>query len=240
MRIPRIYQNIDPVPQTLRLDENAARHLNTVLRLKVNDKFILFNGDGHEYLAVITNIKKHSIEAGIEDSILKDLESPLKIHLGQAISKGERMDFTLQKATELGVTEFTPLVSTRSEVRLKGERAEKKQMHWQKVITSACEQCGRNRIPQLHSSVSLPEWVKQSGEGTKLILNHTATHRLKDISLQNAIFLLAGPEGGFTQEEKSYAEANGFLSVRMGPRVLRTETAALVAITALQWVAGDF
>lgn len=239
MRIPRIYQHRSlSRHDTFLLDEIATRHL-MVLRLSEQDKLILFNGEGQEFEAYIKKIKRNAIEVTIAEVIDKNVESNLNIHLGQAISKGDRMDLTLQKATELGVCEITPLFSTRSEVHLKGEREQKKLNHWQKVIISSCEQCGRNRIPTLHPPMDIHQWIKNCQQGSKLMLDHRSEQRLKNISLSESIFLLVGPEGGLTFEEKLFANQNEFIGIHLGPRILRTETAAMVAITALQLQIGD-
>jgi 16S rRNA (uracil1498-N3)-methyltransferase len=241
MRIPRIYQAGKFATHAL-LDESAARHLISVLRLSEGDKLILFNGDGLEYPAIMTKVKKSKVEVEISSAIpnTKNLESPLKIYLGQGISKGERMDLTLQKATELGVTSITPIFSARTEVHLKGEREIKKCQHWEKVIISSCEQCGRNIVPILHTPIHIYEWIKNTGPGSKILLDHESTIGFKELDLENPVYLLAGPEGGFSLEEKDYAKAHQFIGVSLGPRVLRTETAALAAISTLQILKGDF
>lgn len=243
MRVPRIYQEKKFSHHTI-LDENAGRHLISVLRKSVGDKLILFNGDGLEYPATITRVKRMQVEVELSlplsHPIVKDLESPLKISLGQAISKGERMDLTLQKATELGVSEITPLFSARSEVHLKGDRESKKMQHWHRILQSGCEQCGRNVLPILHPPISILEWIKNSGIGTKILLDHHSSIRLKDLKLASPVYLLAGPEGGFSLDEKDYAMKYDFKGISLGPRVLRTETAALAAISVLQSLQGDF
>lgn len=241
MRVPRIFQE-GPLQahQRLLLDGDATRRLMSVLGLKTGDKLILFNGDGLEYPSIISQVTHHKLEVEIKDCIDKNVESPLDIHLGQVISKGERMDYTLQKATELGATSITPLFSTRSEVRLKGEREERKMIHWQKILVSACEQCGRNRIPTLYSPQTVEVWVHRvSDYQTKLLLDHRSQNSLKDISVMGPIALLIGPEGGLTFQEKQYAEQKGFQGIKMGSRILRTETAGVVAIALLQYLSGD-
>lgn len=246
MRIPRVFQNrpLD-FPLQFYLDEAAANHLITVLRLDVHNQIILFNGDGNEYPAIITHINRKSVEVNIKNKIEKNRESPLKIHLGQAIAKGERMDLIVQKATELGVTEITPLFSTRSEVRLKGEREQKKLNHWHKVIQSACEQSGRNHMPALYSPVQIHEWINNVSDTVghiKIMLDTQAQHSLnRDLLKQSkTIYLLIGPEGGLSVEEKLFAEKNNFSGILLGPRILRTETASLAALSVLQYLAGDF
>lgn len=240
MRVPRIFQDQPlQINQTIVLDEGARLHLSTVLRLASGASIILFNGDGHEYPSIIKQIKPKILQASIEDKIYKNLESPLYTHLGQVISKGTHMDYTLQKSVELGVNCITPLYSVRGEVHLKGEREQKKQEHWQKIITHACQQCGRNVRPILEKPISLLEWVKKTKEPTKLMLDPRADQNLKTALLSNSIALLVGPEGGLNETEEEYAKQNGFLGIQLGPRTLRTETASLVMLSALQLLAGD-
>lgn len=243
MRIPRIFQEAPlQLHKRLWLDEAATRRLMGVLRLKVGDKLILFKGDGLEYPSVISQLTARKLEVEIEECLEKNLESSIHLHLGQAISKGERMDYTLQKATELGVSAITPLFSTRSEVHLKGERTERRMVHWQKVLIAACEQCGRNCIPTLYPPQTIEVWVnevKQTGIQTKLLLDHRSQKTLKAVSVSESIVLLIGPEGGLSFEEKQIAEQKGFQGIRLGPRILRTETAGVVAISLLQYLTGD-
>jgi len=240
MRIPRIFQVFPSNVKQWMLNEQAARHLSKVLRLRAGDHLIVFNGDGHDYCAQMTRVQYPSVEIKILDQIQENRESPLYIHLGQAISKGDRMDYTLQKATELGVGAITPLFSTRSEVHLlKGERLEKKMAHWQKVIISACEQCGRNRIPTLFLPKTLLEWINGVQETRKWVLDHEGMCRLRETGLPKTVALLVGPEGGLTSEEKESAYQQGFEGLQLGPRTLRTETASVVGITVLQCWAGD-
>lgn len=240
MRVPRIYQasNLSPFSKIM-LDPQAALHVLTVLRLKKGHKLILFNGDNQEYPAEIIYIHRQKVEVQLKESILKNFESPLNLHLGQVITKGEKMDYLLQKATELGVTRITPLFSTRGEVRLKDERAEKKREHWLRILQSACEQCGRNTIPHLEPFCKLPEWVSARSEPFKCLLDHRAEESLTTCPIQNPICILIGPEGGLTFEEKIMAERFGFKSFHLGPRILRSETAGIAAITLLQARIGD-
>lgn len=240
MKIPRIFQEVPlNALDKFTLNEQAARHLMAVLRFKQGDKLILFNGDGCEYPAIITNVRHHAIDVEVVSKIDKNIESPLLLHLGQVISKGDRMDYTLQKATELGVTSITPLFSNRSEVHLKGERLEKKISHWQKVIASACEQCGRNKIPMLFAPQMLSTWVRKRDEDVQFVMDHRETMGLKNSIPAKSTALLVGPEGGLTFQEIEDAKAHGFLGLKLGPRVLRTETAGVAAITILQFWAGD-
>lgn len=241
MRVPRIFQNQALYPnQTVVLDEDASRHLHTVLRLSTGASIILFNGDGYEYTSTITQIKSKTLTATILNQVQKNLESPLFTHLGQVISKGSHMDYTLQKSVELGLSRITPLYSERGDVHLKGEREEKKQIHWQKIIIHACQQCGRNTLPTLEKPISLMEWIKNTSEKTKLMLDPKAKQHLKNISLTESIAILIGPEGGFTENEIDYAAHHQFMGVQLGPRIFRTETASLAILTSLQLLAGDF
>ena len=241
MRIPRIYHP-EPiqVDSTIPLTSEASKHLLTVLRLKDDHPLILFNGDGNDYSAILSISSKKQAEAVIETQLSLSLESPLSIHLGQGISKGERMDFVLQKSVELGVTELTPLITERCPVKLNAERWEKKYQHWLKIVTSACEQCGRNVIPTLHPPLSLHQWLGQSTQQTRLTLHPEAEHRMADIPPSPYGYrLLIGPEGGLSDSEIYQSGESGFSSALLGPRVLRTETAALAAITVLQSHFGD-
>jgi 16S rRNA (uracil1498-N3)-methyltransferase len=251
MRIPRIYQKVDlEVNATLKLDEDASRHLMTVLRLPTNASIYLFNGNGNKYLAHIVDIRKNGLTVQIDKVFLENHESPLRIHLGQVISKGERMDWVIQKATELGVDKITPLFSERCVVQLKGDRIEKRQEHWQRIAISACEQSDRNTVPTIQKPIDYIEWVMNKGAKTnllKFILLPEAGKTLSNLSLcaaekaipQSAIALVIGPEGGLSDSENEYAISKGFIPIKLGPRILRTETAAIAAISILQYQLGD-
>jgi len=241
VRIPRIYV---PVPlhtgARVTLDQNAANHAVRVLRLAVGAPLILFNGEGGEYEGFIDSIDRHSVTITVGDFRGLGRESPLDITLVQGVSRGERMDYTLQKAVELGVTRIVPVLSERSVVKLAGERLQRRLHHWQGVVTSACEQCGRDRVPTVGDIIALNDWLPTAGEGLKLVLYHKAEHGLSAIdSVPNSITLLIGPEGGLSDAELQGAAAYGFTPLRLGPRVLRTETAAVVILTALQTLWGD-
>lgn len=242
MRIPRIYHpDILQPNDTLTLTDQAAQHLQQVLRLQMGDQLILFNGKGGEYQAVIKSIHKRNVLVEIGTYTAHEVESPLHIHLGQAVSRGEKMDFTIQKAVELGVAEITPLISERCNVKLSADRFQKKSAHWQAVIISACEQSGRNHIPIIHEPVQLNNWLAQHHKGLKLML-HPAINKslITENSPQKYITLLVGSEGGFSEEEIAWATENNFQQLTLGPRILRTETAALAAISVLQGIWGDF
>ncbi|TVP93679.1 MAG: 16S rRNA (uracil(1498)-N(3))-methyltransferase, partial [Pseudomonadaceae bacterium] len=167
-------------------------------------------------------------------------ESPLQVHLGQAMSRGERMDWAIQKAVELGVNAITPLFTERCEVKLQGERADKRQAHWQQVAISACEQCGRSQVPVVHPPQALADWLAQLDCELKLVLHHRTEQPLASLQKPASLGLLIGPEGGLSSEEIQRTEASGFQAVRLGPRVLRTETAPIVALSLAQQLWGDF
>jgi len=241
MRCPRIYSaQVLALGAQITLDADAAHHLARVLRLPIGSPLILFNGDGNEYPAEIIALDKKNVVVVISNVLTQARESPLAIHLGIAISKGERMDWVIQKATELGVTEISPLQSERVEVRLHGEREEKKLAHWRAVAISACEQCARNRIPVINDVQPLFNWIENIQVDAKFVLNHRSVAVL---DAQNAapksVALLIGPEGGLSELEINAAEQRGFQSLRLGPRVLRTETAPLAALSVLQFLWGD-
>jgi 16S rRNA (uracil1498-N3)-methyltransferase len=240
MRNPRFYE-----PQLLNektiitLSDDATQHIR-VLRLSVGDSITLFNGQGGEYLAQLNEVQKRSCKAEIKAFQAIDNESPLHLHLGQVISRGDRMEFVIQKAVELGVNEITPLVSERCGVKLNAERMDKKQQQWQKIAIAACEQSGRNYIPTIHPTQALAEWCASDVECCKLTLHPRAKYSINTLPNEvNHIRLLIGPEGGFSDDEISLTESLHFTETLLGPRVLRTETAALTAITALQCRFGD-
>lgn len=241
MRNSRIYQTTDlNVGETIALDQDAVGHLIRVLRLPEGSQLTLFNGDGYDYQAVLVDVSKKSASAKIERKTERSNESPLNIHLGQGISRGDRMDFTLQKSVELGVNTITPLFTERCGVKLTGDRLAKKVDQWQKIVISACEQSGRSSVPKVMPPVSLDEWLNQPTQALKLNLHPRAEHSIMSLPEQNQrVRLLVGPEGGLSDEEIQRAADTNFIDVLLGPRVLRTETAALTAITALQCRYGD-
>ncbi len=239
MRHYRFYQAGNfGIGNAVSLDKTVSSHISRVLRLKVHDEIQLFNGDGFNYQArIMVSGKKVVVE--IIGSSANNSESPLKIHLGQAISRGERMDYTLQKAVELGVHKITPLITERVQFRLNEKRIKQKMNHWQKVIESACEQSGRAVVPEIFSPLNLFQWVK-SGSSPGLLFTPDATVRLKELKNATNLRLLIGPEGGFSNNEvKQVLEHPAFTNVSLGPRILRTETAAVSAISILQSFYGD-
>ncbi|MFQ3313588.1 MAG: 16S rRNA (uracil1498-N3)-methyltransferase [Colwellia sp.] len=242
MANPRIYQaSIFTLHETVKLSDDAFGHLIRVLRLKEGDQVVVFNGEeAFQYQAKLINVSKKQAYAEILTKEVVDNESPLNIHLGQGISRGDRMDFTLQKSVELGVNTITPLFTERCGVKLNAERLEKKRQQWQKIVISACEQSGRARVPVVAQPMLLVDWLKQETSALKINLHPKAQHSIMSLPMENTrVRLLIGPEGGLSDEEISQANENDFVDVLLGPRVLRTETAALAAITALQCRFGD-
>ena len=226
----------------LDIDAEKARYLGRVLRLRVGDSLVIFNGTGTAYGADITAFSRSSAALTVRDAITVASESPLKVHLVQGISRGERMDFVVQKATELGVKRITPLLTERGIVKLDDRRAEKRRQHWQKVAASACEQCGRVRLPLLDAPVRLDAWLgaKPNHIESDVVLRPGAEQSLAEIDMPaTKVCILVGPEGGFSDAEYQLTEAAGFTAVSMGPRVLRTETAAAAALAILQARWGD-
>lgn len=241
MRIPRIYTSQPlQLEAVVSLDDNAANHVARVLRLPIGAEIHLFNGAGGEYICYLTTITKREIIVRIEKFVAHNIDSALKIHLGQVISRGERMDYTLQKAVELGVTEITPLTSDFCNVKLQEERMDKKLAHWQGVIISACEQSGRTKLPALHQPQSILAWVANIKAQHKLILEPTAENTIQTLSPATDFALLIGGEGGLSDKEIQYAVTHQFTGIKLGPRILRTETAGLAVIAALQTLFGDF
>jgi len=240
MRIPRIYQTQRLAENSrITLEESAARHVARVLRLGPGAPLRLFDGRGGEYAATIVESDKREVNVAVGSYTEVEVESTLRLTLAQGISKGERMDFTIQKAVELGVQRIVPLQTERSVVNLKGERRDKKLEHWRGVIISACEQCGRNTLPELLPMQSLSAWLETPLQGTGLLLDHRADSTIDSLSRPDAVTLLIGPEGGLSEGERQEARAAGYTGLRLGPRVLRTETAALAALSALQSRWGD-
>ncbi len=226
----------------LALPESAAVHLSRVLRLAIGDECVVFNGDGHDYAARIVALDKRGVRVAIESSRAVDNESPLRITLLQGIARGEKMDLILQKATELGVTSIAPLWSQRSEVKLEGERMLKRLTHWRGVVASACEQCGRARVPDVASPLALAAALEAiSAGGLRLILDPEGELAAGAMSLaaDGHIALAVGPEGGWSSVDREQLRSAGFRGLRLGPRILRTETAGLAAIAALQSRFGD-
>lgn len=240
MRIPRIYHpELLQVNETSVLSDEASNHTGRVLRLQPGAYLELFNGDAHRYSAEITEVTKKRVTVKVLEKVHASAESALQIHLAQGISKGDRMDFALQKSVELGVTSITPLFTERCNVKLTGDRLAKKQEQWQKIVISACEQCGRNVVPEVKPAINLQDWLQQDHEGLAVTLDPLATDGFGKLPKHGAYQLLIGPEGGFSENEIEQAKYYKCYPVQLGPRILRTETAALAAITALQSHFGD-
>lgn len=246
MRVIRSYiDQILRVGDTVVLPEQATAHLTRVLRLRAGDACVLFNGDGNDYAARLRDVGKHGAEVEILSMRIVDNESPLRITLLQGIARGEKMDLILQKATELGVHAFVPVHSERSEVKLDGERAAKRLAHWRGVVASACEQSGRARLPEVTTPLALQAATQAlpAQAVTRLLLDPDATQSIHTLASAsgalNDIVLAVGPEGGWSPRDRECLQATGFHGVRLGPRVLRTETAGLAAIAALQARYGD-
>lgn len=224
------------------LPENAAIHASRALRLQAGDSAILFNGDGNDYLCELVLVSKNQVTARVLSVEHVNCESPLKVTLAQGISSGDRMDFTIQKAVEMGVTAIQPIASQRSVVKLSGERAEKRREHWQNIVISACEQSGRALVPAVAAPLSLADWLATSPkQTTRFLLSPTATQTLQNLPKpSDEICLLIGAEGGLTEDEVDLAVMQNFTPVRLGNRILRTETAALAALAAIQTLWGDY
>lgn len=240
---PRVYLPVDvPAHGAASVPPDQAHHLSHVLRLGVGDAVTAFDGRGHEYAATIARISKHGVVLNVGEPQALSRESPLEIVLAQGISSGDRMDYTVQKAVELGVRAIQPLSTERSVVRLDPARAAKRAAHWQGIAIAACEQCGRNELPQVLPVAGYTAWLASLPHAArKLTLTPGASQRLAELDRPSgAIVLLAGPEGGLSPREHGDAEGAGFTAVRLGPRVLRTETAAVAALAAMQTLWGDF
>lgn len=237
----------DPTPfmigHTIVLHEHAHRHLN-VLRLTVNDSITLFNGDGNDYTATITELTKKESRVTITQAIENNTESPVSITLAQSLPKGDKMDYIVQKAVELGVTSITPIIAERSQGRLSKEQEQKKVARLQTIAIAACEQCGRSRIPTITSPLSLADWLQLTDHTNEqryiLSPSETTSASFSSMVPPKTIALLVGPEGGFTHYETELAAKHRLISLQLGNRVLRTETASLAAISIMQWCFGDF
>jgi 16S rRNA (uracil1498-N3)-methyltransferase len=241
MRIPRIYHPTPLQPSgIIALNDDAAGHIGRVLRMQVGQEVLLFDGSGAEFPAEITEVSKKNVLVNVLKRVENSCESPLNLHLGQVISRGDKMEFTIQKSVELGVNTITPLISERCGVKLDAKRFEKKLEQWQKIAISACEQCGRNIVPLIRPIMQLEEWCAEPSDALKLNLHRRAKYSINTLPQPiNKVRLLIGPEGGLSESEISMTEQYHFEETLLGPRVLRTETAALTAITALQVRFGD-
>lgn len=241
MREIRIYQpGSFSSGETLELTPEAGQHVGVVLRLQIGDKITLFCGDNREFSAMIVAVHKKKVTVRLESERLVNRESPRIIHLAQAISKGERMEFVMQKAVELGVSSIRPLITERSVVKIEASRMEKKLAQWQAIAIAACEQSGRNQIPQVENPLTLAEYLRVNKAELKLVLDPKESKSWRDYPFgESSIALLIGPEGGFSHEELERIYAMYFKPLSLGPRILRTETAAIAALSLLQAVCGD-
>ena len=226
---------------TIQLDENGSRHLSKVLRLGEGDPVILFNGTGGEYHGQISAVDKKAVSVSLDFFNEVDRTSPVRIHLGQVLGKGDHMDYALQKAVELGVSEITPLLSQRCEVKLSSQRMHKKLEQWRNLLISACEQCGMNIVPTIHPPMTLLRWAESAEAERKWIL-HTEDLPSNPFSADapESLCFAVGPEGGFSEEEVEQAKDYGFDCITLGPRVWRTETAPIVLLSLVQLSWGDF
>ena len=243
-RVPRLFVDAELSPQArLVLPEATAHHAVRVLRLREGELVLLFDGRGGEYEARLSMPGRGQVVAGIAARRDVERESPLAVTLVQAVSSGEKMDFTIQKATELGAAAIQPVLTMKSVVRLSAEREAKKLAHWKRVAIAACEQCGRNRVPVVREALSVEAYSRAPGEASlRLLLSPEGKAGLSEIKQQigHTVTIAAGPEAGFSGEEERLLQRAGFVPVRLGPRILRTETAALAALAALNALAGDF
>ncbi len=240
MRIPRLYTPADLRPgETTELDAPTSRRLLRVLRLRDGAPLVLFNGDGKDYPALLHVRGRDQARAEVQECRGNHSESPLHISLLQGVSRGERMDYTLQKAVELGVKAVYPLFCERSVVRLDSKRADKRLHHWQGVVISACEQSGRSRIPELHPLRSLDAALQDLPQGQRLLPQPGSPEGLAAMPTSAELVLLVGPEGGLSEAEVERARATQFRCIHLGPRILRTETAGVATLAALQALWGD-
>lgn len=246
MRLTRVYAE-GPLASGKRitLEGNAASHITRVLRLRVGASLVLFDGSGGEFEASIDKAHGGTVTVAIGEHHAIERESPLVVTLAQGVSRGERMDMVVQKATELGVTQLVPVLTERSVVRLTAQQSDRKVNHWRAITIAACEQCGRNRLPAVAAPVTFAMFLREAsaaGTATRLLLSPEGSTTLKELRrpLSAPLTVLIGPEGGLTDEEEQAAKAAGFAAVRLGPRVLRTETAAIAALALLQREIGDY
>ena len=239
MRVIRTYVDAPLAPGALvTLSESATAHLVRVLRLGLGEACVVFNGDGNDYDGHLVSLGKRGAEVEVRAVRAVDNESPLRITLAQGVARGDKMDLVLQKATELGVAAIVPVLTERTEVKLDAERSEKRLQHWRGVVAAACEQSGRARLPSLSAPVPLRDWAATATPGW--FLNPRGEDSLHDLpTALSSIVLAIGPEGGLADRDLTTLKAAGFRGLRLGPRILRTETAGLAAIAAIQAFRGD-
>ena len=242
MRISRLYTNAPlQIGRMIELDDDNAHYARSVLRLKNDAPIILFNGTGGEYVGKVIEVSRKRVCVALEKLVERSVESNLKIHLGLGISRGDRMDFSVQKAVELGVTAITPLITERCVVQFKDEKKSQRWQHWQKIIQHTAEQSGRTILPDFDDVSVMNDWITKRHGGLKVFLDPYAEKTLAQLTPENnQVTLLTGPEGGFSSVERDIAKVAGFIPVRLGARILRTETASLAALAAVQMLWGDF
>lgn len=241
MRVPRLYtiQSLNANSEILLVDE-AAHYISKVLRIRPDDYVKLFNGNDGEFQARIISIDKKSVTALLEGRLETGADPSFAIHIGLGLSRGERMDYAIQKATEAGISSITPLLTERCEVKLKGDRVDNRLSHWERIAISACEQSGRCVVPTIESPLTLADWLSIPRSGAKFVLDHRGESGLPTLEKPESVTFLIGPEGGLSEEEVNLAQDNHFIGARLGPRVLRTETAPIVAISLAQHLWGDY
>ena len=241
MRVSRLFTPMHLASgKHIELDDDNGHYVRTVLRLKKDAEIILFNGAGGEYLCTVAEISRKTVLILINKWLDRSVESPLSVTLGLGISRGDRMDLSVQKAVELGVNHITPLLTERCVVHFKGEKKPQRLLHWQKIVQHATEQSGRTTLPELTEIEHLQLWVGKQKD-LKVFLDPYAETTLADLTPEVMhVTLLTGPEGGFSDQEREVARAAGFIPVRLGSRILRTETASLAALAAVQMLWGDF
>lgn len=241
MRISRLYTSDRlKAGQEINLQEDSAHYVRTVLRLKKDQSITLFNGQGGEFLCTLIEVSRKRVIVNINEAIDRTVESPLNVILGLGISRGDRMDWAVQKAVELGVNKITPLITERCVVKFKGDKKQQRFQHWKNIVQHATEQSSRTVLPILNEIEDVHIWVKMQS-GLKVFLDPYAEKSLAELKPDNMqVTLLSGPEGGFSSQERELAIASGFIPVRLGSRILRSETASLAAISAVQMLWGDF
>jgi 16S rRNA (uracil1498-N3)-methyltransferase len=241
LRIHRIFSGDELEPGgRARLRGTPAHYLGRVLRVGKGQRVVLFNGDGHDYACDVLRAGRDEIELEVRSRLPGMRESPVAVRVVQAISRGERMDQTLQKCTELGAAAFLPLISARVEVRLRPEKEARRLAHWRGVVVSACEQSGRSVVPVVDQPLSVAEWLERPAQAQRLMLAPDADCSLAALSFGAGVELVVGPEGGFDDSERAVMRTAGVTPVSLGPRILRTETAAPAALAVIQALAGDF
>ena len=242
MRISRLYANDTlRINEVINLDDDNAHYARSVLRLKNDAQIILFNGQGGEFLGRVVEVSRKNVRVELQKFIDRSVESNLKIQIGLGISRGDRMDFSVQKAVELGATKITPLITERCVVHFKDEKKSQRWQHWQKIIQHAAEQSGRTVLPEFDEIATFGTWTATQSSGLRIFLDPYAQTSLAQLTPENnEVTLLTGPEGGFSNTERDAAKLAGFTPVRLGARVLRTETASLAALATVQMLWGDF